>query len=76
MLTEKAVKPEGRISMLIVDKLALQEKLSEGEKTLAAYILAHGMEIAKYSTRSLAEVTYTSPPTVLQPLQKTGLFRL
>ena len=47
MLTEKAVKPEGRISMLIVDKLALQEKLSEGEKTLAAYILAHGMEIAK-----------------------------
>lgn len=52
--------------MLIVDKLALQEKLSEGEKTLAAYILAHGMEIAKYSTRSLAEVTYTSPPTVLR----------
>ena len=34
MLIEKAVKPEGRISMLIVDKLALQEKLSEGEKTL------------------------------------------
>ena len=37
MLTEKA---EGRIAMLIVDKLAFQEKLSEGEKTLAAYILA------------------------------------
>ena len=53
--------------MLIVDKLALQEKLSEGEKTLAAYILVHGMEIAKYSTRSLAEVTYTSPPTVCTP---------
>ena len=33
MLTEKA---EGRIAMLIVDKLAFQEKLSEGEKTLAA----------------------------------------
>ena len=31
MLTEKA---EGRIAMLIVDKLAFQEKLSEGEKTL------------------------------------------
>lgn len=29
MLTEKA---EGRIAMLIVDKLAFQEKLSEGEK--------------------------------------------
>ena len=42
MLTEKA---EGRIAMLIVDKLAFQEKLSEGEKTLAAYILAHGMEM-------------------------------
>ena len=68
MLTEKA---EGRIAMLIVDKLAFQEKLSEGEKTLAAYILAHGMEIAKYSTRSLAEVTYTSPP-----LQKAGFYRL
>ena len=58
--------------MLIVDKLALQEKLSEGEKTLAAYILAHGMEIAKYSTRSLAEVTYTSPPTVLRLCKKLG----
>lgn len=69
MLTEKA---EGRIAMLIVDKLALQEKLSEGEKTLAAYILAHGMEIAKYSTRSLAEVTYTSPPTVLRLCKKLG----
>ena len=71
-LREKAVKPEGRISMLIVDKLAFQEKLSEGEKTLAAYILAHGMEIAKYSTRSLAEVTYTSPPTVLRLCKKLG----
>ena len=69
MLTEKA---EGRIAMLIVDKLAFQEKLSEGEKTLAAYILAHGMEIAKYSTRSLAEVTYTSPPTVLRLCKKLG----
>ena len=49
-----------------------QEKLSEGEKTLAAYILAHGMEIAKYSTRSLAEVTYTSPPTVLRLCKKLG----
>lgn len=58
--------------MLIVDKLAFQEKLSEGEKTLAAYILAHGMEIAKYSTRSLAEVTYTSPPTVLRLCKKLG----
>ena len=58
--------------MLIVDKLALQEKLSEGEKTLAAYILVHGMEIAKYSTRSLAEVTYTSPPTVLRLCKKLG----
>ena len=76
MLTEKAVKPEGRISMLIVDKLALQEKLSEGEKTLAAYILVHGMEIAKYSTRSLAEVTYTSPPTVLRLCKKLGFYRL
>ena len=42
------------------------------EKTLAAYILAHGMEIAKYSTRSLAEVTYTSPPTVLRLCKKLG----
>ena len=58
--------------MLIVDKLALQEGLSEGEKTLARYILAHGMEIAKYSTRSLAEVTYTSPPTVLRLCKKLG----
>ena len=41
MLTEKA---EGRIAMLIVDKLAFQEKLSEGEKTLAAYCkTAHEM---------------------------------
>ena len=71
MLTEKA---EGRIAMLIVDKLAFQEKLSEGEKTLAAYILAHwGWKLTKYSTRSLAEVTYTSPPTVLRLCKKLGL---
>ena len=44
-------------------------------KTLAAYILAHGMEIAKYSTRSLAEVTYTSPLTVLR-LCKSWFYRL
>ena len=42
MLTEKA---EGRIAMLIVDKLAFQEKLSEGEKTLAAYIWRMGWKL-------------------------------
>ena len=31
-----------------------------------------GWKIAKYSTRSLAEVTYTSPPTVLRLCKKLG----
>lgn len=58
--------------MLIVDKLSMQEGLSEGERALAAYILEQGIEIAKYSTRSLAEVTYTSPPTLLRLCKKLG----
>ena len=52
--------------------MRFRKNFRKGKKTLAAYILAHGMEIAKYSTRSLAEVTYTSPPTVLRLCKKLG----
>ncbi len=58
--------------MLIVDELALQENFRK-EKTLAAYILAWDGS-TKYSTRSLAEVTYTSPTVCA--LQKHKVYRL
>lgn len=62
--------------MLIVDKLAFQEKLSEGEKTLAAYILAawdgNCQIFHPQSGRSDLHLSADRPA----PLQKAGFYRL
>lgn len=58
--------------MLISEKLNLKEGMSETEAGIAAYVLKQGVEIQKYSTRNLAESTYTSPATVIRLCKKLG----
>lgn len=58
--------------MLIVEKLSSNEKLSESEESIATFLLQQGAQVNKYSTRSLAEETYTSPATVIRLCKKLG----
>lgn len=58
--------------MLIHEKLNLKEGMSETEAGIAGYLLEQGLEIQKYSTRGLAEATYTSPATVIRLCKKLG----
>jgi DNA-binding MurR/RpiR family transcriptional regulator len=52
--------------------LKQQEQMSAGEKSIANYIISlkHGLD--KYSTRNLADATYTSPATVIRLCKKMG----
>lgn len=56
--------------MLIIEKLNLKEKMSDGEESIAAFILTLGKELHKYSTRNIAEATLTSPATVIRLCKK------
>lgn len=58
--------------MLIIERLNLKEKMSEGEETIADFIMTLGKELHKYSTRNIAEATYTSAPTVIRLCKKLG----
>ena len=58
--------------MLIVEKLELKEKMSVGEETVADFLMSLGKDVEKYSTRNIAEVTYTSPATVVRLCKKIG----
>ncbi|MDQ0363274.1 MurR/RpiR family transcriptional regulator [Breznakia pachnodae] len=58
--------------MLIVEKLKLKEKMSVGEETVADFLMSLGKDVEKYSTRNIAEVTYTSPATVVRLCKKIG----
>lgn len=58
--------------MLINEKLNMKEGMSKSETEIAAYMLKLGVEIQKYSTRNLAEATYTSPATVIRLCKKLG----
>ena len=58
------------IEMLIIEKLNLKEKMSDGEESIAAFILTLGKELHKYSTRNIAEATLTSPATVIRLCKK------
>lgn len=58
--------------MLIIEKLNLKEKMSEGEESIADFVLTLGKELHKYSTRNIAEATYTSAPTVIRLCKKLG----
>lgn len=58
--------------MLIAEKLKQRDQLSEAELSIADYILKLGVELEHYSTRNLAEETYTSPATVIRLCKKLG----
>lgn len=58
--------------MLVVEKLKLQHNMSETEKQIAAYVLAAGRELERYSTRALAEASYTSPASIVRLCKKLG----
>lgn len=56
--------------MLIIEKLKLKEKMSDNEESIADFILGLGEELKKYSTRNIADATYTSPATVVRLCKK------
>ncbi len=58
--------------MLLEEKLRRQTHLSPGEKNVADHILSLGRELKRYSTRNLADLSYTSPPTVIRLCKKMG----
>lgn len=58
--------------MLLEEKLRCQTNLSPGEKNVADHILSLGKELKRYSTRNLADISYTSPPTVIRLCKKMG----
>lgn len=58
--------------MLLEEKLRQQNHMSPGEKSVADRILSLGRDLQRYSTRNLADATYTSPPTVIRLCKKMG----
>lgn len=58
--------------MLIIEKSKLKEKMSDNEESIADFILGLGEELKKYSTRNIADATYTSPATVVRLCKKLG----
>ncbi|MDE7320635.1 MAG: MurR/RpiR family transcriptional regulator [Lachnospiraceae bacterium] len=58
--------------MLITEKLKLKEIMSKTEEELADFFLQQGEELGRYSSRSLAEATYTSPATIVRMCKKLG----
>lgn len=58
--------------MAILDLLRDDDRLSESEKAIAAYILDHGDEVLTMSIQDLAEKTHTSPSSVVRFCRKAG----
>lgn len=58
--------------MLITEKLRLKEIMSKTEGELADFFLQQGENLGRYSSRSLAEATYTSPATIVRMCKKMG----
>lgn len=56
--------------MLIIEKLHQKEIMSESEQSVADFMLTLGKDLHKYSTRNLAEATYTSPATIIRLCKK------
>ncbi len=57
-------------NMLIIEKLNSREQMSDGEESIASFILSLGEDLKKYSTRNIAEATYTSPASVVRLCKK------
>lgn len=58
--------------MLITEKLKLKDILSKTEEEIADFFLKEGENLANYSSRSLAEATYTSPATIVRMCKRLG----
>lgn len=58
--------------MLITEKLAAKEGMSDAEAAIADYLLQNGRDLERYSTRDLSDATYTSPATVIRLCKKLG----
>ena len=55
-----------------LNELKQMNKLTLTEQVIVDYILTHPEELEKISSRQLAELTYTSPATVVRICQKLG----
>jgi Transcriptional regulators len=58
--------------MLIIEKLQKQKDFSKSELFIAEFILNQGKEISDYSVRSLAEMVYVAPSTIIRLCKKLG----
>lgn len=58
--------------MLIIEKLQNQKYMTVAEAGIASYLVAHGRDLKRYSTRDLADATYTSAATVVRLCKKLG----
>ena len=58
--------------MQITEKLKLKQNMSQGEKIVADYFLKLNEKIEIYSTRMIANETYTSPSTAIRLSKKLG----
>lgn len=58
--------------MLIIEKLNKKDDMSNSEISIADFILKVGIKMEDYSTRNLAESTYTSPATVIRFCKRLG----
>lgn len=58
--------------MLIIDKLQNQKCMTVAEAGIASYLVANGRDLKRYSTRDLADATYTSAATVVRLCKKLG----
>lgn len=58
--------------MLIIEKLQNQKCMTVAEAGIVSYLVAHGRDLKRYSTRDLADATYTSAATVVRLCKKLG----
>lgn len=59
--------------MSIMTQLEFELDFSYSEKQIARYILNHGEDVLSMSAKQLANVTYTSPATIVRLCRKIGL---
>lgn len=58
--------------LLIIDKLNMNDELTETEKNVAIFLISLGPDMAGKSTRWIANQTYTSPTTIVRLCKKIG----
>ncbi len=61
------------IDMSIMTQLEFELNFSSSEKQIARYILNHGEDVLSMSAKQLADLTYTSPATIVRLCRKIGL---